>query len=59
MIRNKSGKIINMASIAGALGFSDLSGYVMSKAAIIGLTKSLAIEFAEKNIQVNALAPGF
>ena len=59
MVKEHKGKIINMSSIAGTLGFSDLSGYVMSKAAIIGLTKSLAIEFSEKNIQVNALAPGF
>ncbi len=59
MIENNSGKIINMSSIAGTLGFANLSGYVMSKAAIIGLTKSLAVEFADKNIQINALAPGF
>ena len=59
MVKNNGGKIINMSSIAGTLGFSDLSGYVMSKAAIIGLTKSLAVEFAGKNIQINALAPGF
>ena len=59
MVKNNSGKIINMSSIAGTLGFSNLSGYVMSKAAIIGLTKSLAVEFADKNIQINALAPGF
>ena len=59
MIKNNNGKIINMSSIAGTLGFANLSGYVMSKAAIIGLTKSLAAEFSDKNIQVNALAPGF
>jgi len=59
MIKNDSGKIINMSSIAGTLGFSNLSGYVMSKAAIVGLTKSLAVEFADKNIQINTLAPGF
>ena len=59
MIKNNSGKIINMSSIAGTLGFANLSGYVISKAAIIGLTKSLAVEFADRNIQINALAPGF
>jgi len=59
MIKNTSGKIINMSSIAGTLGFKSLSSYVLSKAAIVGLTKSLAVEFAEKNIQINALAPGF
>lgn len=59
MIKNNSGKIINMSSIAGTLGFADLSAYVASKAAIIGLTKSLAVEFASNNIQINAIAPGF
>jgi NAD(P)-dependent dehydrogenase (short-subunit alcohol dehydrogenase family) len=59
MLNNTQGKIINMSSIAGTLGFSGLSSYVLSKAAIVGLTKSLAIEFAEKNIQINAVAPGF
>jgi NAD(P)-dependent dehydrogenase (short-subunit alcohol dehydrogenase family) len=59
MIESKQGKVINISSIAGTLGFSELSAYVTSKAAIIGLTKSLAIEFAEDNIQINALAPGF
>jgi 3-oxoacyl-[acyl-carrier protein] reductase len=59
MIKNNSGKIINMSSIAGTLGFADLSAYVTSKAAIIGLTKSLAVEFASNNIQINAIAPGF
>jgi len=59
MIKNNHGKIINMSSIAGTLGFSGLSGYVTSKAAIVGLTKSLSIEFSDKNIQINAIAPGF
>ena len=59
MIEKNRGKIINMSSIAGTLGFANLSGYVMSKAAIVGLTKSLAVECSDKNIQVNALAPGF
>jgi len=59
MIKNNRGKIINMSSIAGTLGFANLSGYVASKAAIIGLTKSLSAEFADRNIQINALAPGF
>jgi NAD(P)-dependent dehydrogenase (short-subunit alcohol dehydrogenase family) len=59
MLKRKKGKIINMSSVAGTLGLPELSSYVTSKAAIIGLTKSLALEFAENNIQINAVAPGF
>lgn len=59
MVENKQGKVINMSSIAGTLGLSELSSYVTSKAAIVGLTKSLALEFAEDDLQINALAPGF
>jgi len=59
MLERNKGKVINMSSIAGSLGLPELSGYVTSKAAIIGLTKSLALEFAENNIQINAVAPGF
>lgn len=59
MIEQKKGKIVNMSSVAGTLGLPELSGYVTSKAGILGLTKSLALEFAEDNIQINALAPGF
>jgi NAD(P)-dependent dehydrogenase (short-subunit alcohol dehydrogenase family) len=59
MLEHKQGKIINMSSVAGTLGLPELSSYVTSKAAIIGLTKSLAVEFAESNIQINAVAPGF
>ena len=59
MISSKRGKIINMSSVIGALGLPDLSSYASSKAAIIGLTKSLAVEFAASNIQINAVAPGF
>jgi len=59
MLKQKSGKIINMASVVGTLGLPELSGYAASKGGIISLTKSLALEWAEYNINVNVLAPGF
>jgi NAD(P)-dependent dehydrogenase (short-subunit alcohol dehydrogenase family) len=59
MIQQKYGKIINMASIIGTLGLPELVGYGASKGAIISLTKSLAVEWAEYNINVNVVAPGF
>ena len=55
----KNGKIINISSIAGINGFSELSAYVSSKAAINGFTRSLAVEYAAHGISVNAVAPGF
>ena len=53
------GSIINISSIVGNLGFKELSGYASTKAALDGLTKSLAAELAEKKIRVNSIAPGF
>jgi 3-oxoacyl-[acyl-carrier protein] reductase len=59
MISQKHGKIVNIASIAGAIvGFSNLVHYSASKAAIVGFTKSLALEVAQYGINVNAVAPG-
>ncbi len=59
MIRQKSGKIINMSSVVGIIGNSGQVNYSASKAGLIGMTKSLAREIGGKNINVNAIAPGF
>jgi 3-oxoacyl-[acyl-carrier protein] reductase len=59
MQRNKRGSIINMASIIGRVGNAGQAVYGGSKAAVIGITQSLAKELAAQNIRVNAIAPGF
>ena len=59
MIKAKSGRIINLASVVGIAGNSGQSNYAASKAGIIGFTKSIAKELASRNILVNAVAPGF
>ena len=58
-IRNKGGKIINIASVSALIGIAGQSNYAASKAGIIALTKTAAREFASKNVCVNAIAPGF
>jgi meso-butanediol dehydrogenase/(S,S)-butanediol dehydrogenase/diacetyl reductase len=54
----RGGKIINLASVAGLMAVPNRAAYVSSKHAVVGLTKEMALELADKNIQVNAVAPG-
>ena len=59
MLKNKYGRIVNITSIVGHTGNLGQSNYAASKAGIIGMTKSLAIEYAKKNITLNCVSPGF
>jgi 3-oxoacyl-[acyl-carrier protein] reductase len=59
MMSQRSGKIINITSVSGVIGNAGQANYASSKAGMIGFTKSLAKELGSRNIQVNAVAPGF
>ena len=59
MLKNKYGRIVNITSIVGHTGNLGQANYAASKAGIIGMTKSLAIEYAKKNITLNCVSPGF
>ena len=59
MLKNKSGKIINITSIVGHTGNIGQANYSASKAGIIGMSKSLAQEYGRKNISINCVSPGF
>ena len=59
MIKNKSGKIVNITSIVGHTGNFGQTNYSASKAGIVAFSKSLALEYAKKNININCVSPGF
>ena len=59
MLKNKFGRIVNITSVVGHTGNLGQSNYSASKAGIIGMSKSLAIEYAKKNITINCVSPGF
>lgn len=59
MSKQKSGKIVNIASVVGEMGNAGQGNYAASKAGVIGFTKTIAREFAQRGINVNAIAPGY
>ena len=59
MLKNKDGKIINITSIVGHTGNIGQANYAASKAGLIGMSKSLALEYGKKNIKINCVSPGF
>ncbi len=59
MLKNKSGKIINITSVVGHTGNFGQANYSASKAGIVAMSKSLALEYAKKNININCISPGF
>ena len=59
MLKNKYGKIVNITSVVGHIGNLGQANYTASKAGIIAMSKTLAIEYAKKNININCVSPGF
>ena len=59
MLKNKNGKIINITSVVGHTGNIGQANYAASKAGVIGMSKSLALEYGKKNIKINCISPGF
>jgi 3-oxoacyl-[acyl-carrier protein] reductase len=59
MLKNKFGRVVNITSVVGHTGNLGQSNYAASKAGVIGMSKSLAIEYAKKNITINCVSPGF
>jgi len=59
MLKNRSGKIINISSVIGQIGNSGQSNYAASKAGVEGMTRALAVELGGKNININSIAPGY
>ena len=59
MLKNKFGKIVNITSVVGHTGNVGQANYAASKSGIIGFSKSLALEYAKKNININCISPGF
>ncbi len=59
MLKNKSGKVVNITSVVGHTGNLGQVNYTASKAGIVAMSKTLAIEYAKKNINVNCISPGF
>ena len=59
MLKNKSGKIINITSVVGHTGNLGQANYTAAKAGIVAMSKSLAMEYAKKNININCISPGF
>ncbi len=58
MVANRTGKIVNISSRAGVIGTPNMASYAAAKAAVINLTRTLALEWGKYNVNVNAIAPG-